>query len=68
MRSRTFCLFQSLLESSSKMRITTDRPARETERRWVSCGIPFMAVSSGIVTCCSTSSAALPGHCVMTQA
>jgi hypothetical protein len=30
------------------------------------CATPFTCTSIGTVTCCSISSAACPGHCVMT--
>src|ERR1700730_10585225 len=40
--SKTFWRFQSLIESSSKISITLDRPKSETERRCVRCGTPFI--------------------------
>ena len=35
------------------------------ERRAMTLGRPFMARSMGMVICCSISSAAWPGNCVM---
>src|ERR1039457_5028499 len=61
-RSRTFWRFQSLTELSSKIMITYDRPKIDSERRNERWGIPFIWISTGIVTCCSTSSADRPGH------
>jgi hypothetical protein len=42
-----------------------DRPALEVERTLSTPGRPFMAVSSGKVMSCSTSSAAMPPASVM---
>jgi hypothetical protein len=64
-RSRTRSRFQELSVSSSKTSLRSDRPKIENERRCAIPGIPFMAISSGIVTCCSICSAEIPGHCVM---
>jgi len=65
-RSSTFWRFQSLSELSSKIISTNDSPKIDSDRRCVMWGSPFIWISIGIVTCCSTSSAARPGHCVMT--
>src|ERR1700759_4867889 len=66
-RSSAFERFQSFCESSSKISITLDNPNSDTDRKCCKCGIPFICTSIGIVTCCSTSSAARPGHCVMIE-
>src|SRR5579863_9608997 len=64
-RSKTFDRFQSFSDSSSKISITLDNPNNDADRKCCKCGIPFICTSMGMVTCCSTSSAARPGHCVM---
>ena len=64
--SRTFCLFQSSTDESSKFIVTTESPNSEMERTVERCGMPLICTSMGTVTCCSTSSAARPGHWVMT--
>src|SRR5215831_19000314 len=50
------------------MMVITDRPISDTDRKWVRWATPFNSTSRGTVICCSTSSAAWPGHCVMTWA
>ena len=45
---------------------TTDNPNMEIDRIDALCGRPFIWFSTGIVTNFSTSSAACPGHNVMT--
>ena len=42
-----------------------DRPTPDTERTRVTPGIPFIAVSSGYVTSCSTSSGSMPSASVI---
>ena len=45
--------------------MTSDSPYSEIERTTFTRSTPFISVSIGTVTSRSTSSAALPGHCVM---
>ncbi len=59
-RARKMSVFQL------KVTYRNDRPALEAERTVSTPGSPFMAVSSGKVMSCSTSSAAMPPASVMT--
>ena len=54
--------------ASSNTMVTTDSPKSEMDRRETRWGNPFSAFSTGMVTNRSTSSAACPGHSVMTCA
>ena len=47
--------------------MTSDNPYSEIERIVVICGMPFISLSTGTVISRSTSSAARPGHWVMTS-
>ena len=68
--SREFNWDQKRAEIQKKEQEQHDNKIRseamaENDRKWATPGIPFIAVSSGMVTCCSICSAAIPGHCVM---
>ena len=59
MRSRTFCLFQSVI----RIVVEDEDHHGEARNRYgpaggISWGMPFITFSRGMVTCCSTSSAA----------
>ena len=47
------------------MTVTTERPNSVVERMSVFCCTEFIAISMGMVTNFSISSAERPGHCVM---
>ena len=55
-----------LSASSSNTIVTTESPNSEIERSATRCGSPLSAFSTGMVTKRSTSSAAWPGHSVIT--
>ena len=46
----------------SNSTVTTDSPVVDSDRTRVTCGVPFIRLSSGNVIMRSTSSAAMPGH------
>jgi hypothetical protein len=66
-RSSTRSRFHALSDASSKISFTSDSPNSEKERKCTTSGMPFIAISSGMVTCCSICSAEIPGHCVITS-
>ena len=49
-RSRARSRFQAFSSSSSKISLRSERPNSENDRRCVTCGMPFITISSGIVT------------------
>ena len=66
-RSSTRSRFSKSVVSSPKTISTVESPKIDHERTWATPGIPFITVSSGMVTCCSICSAEIPGHCAMTS-
>ena len=63
-RSMTSCRQKYMFIPSSKNTVTADRPKRETERISVIPGRPLMAVSTGKVMNCSTSTGPRPSELV----
>ena len=59
-RSPTICRARYMSVPQSKLTQTKPRPTAETERTLSTPGRPLIAVSSGMVMSCSTSSGAMP--------